>query len=586
MPERLFEIFSGRGVPQSDIVGTPLRGAFEWANTFLSQLEREAKLGIWEIDLATNDLRWSRETYAIHGLDPSEGIDRHRASECYDPDDLIGLRAAYKEAIERGTLRYQATIVLPDGSQRRVQHSAERVSIPDRGDVLLGFVRDITEAHESYCALQYAAHHDQLTGLLNRRGFDAALLARGTGSKAGRRFQILLLDLDYFKLINDTRGHFCGDTVLARIGAILREELPEGYTIARWGGDEFAILTPSPMDDETGTALASRLLAQIGRPLAIGSQAVQVAATCGISSSCFAIAPTETLRQADIALCKAKSRGRGGVLRYTPELEEELSARQHQLQMVKQAMHDRRLFPAYQPIVDLGSGAIVGVEALVRLYRPDGSVLAAADFFSALSDPETSWSVFETVLAGIVRDRFELQNALPELRYIAINATQADLFRPGFAEYFHREVTEGGFEPGFITLELTETTLHSGDREDILEVLRRLHDLGFKIALDDFGTGYSSLTHLRDLPIQKIKLDSSFTRRLLTERASRAIVMGTIAMSRALDIEVIGEGVEDIQTSELLTAFQCHCAQGHLFSPAVSADQLGRIASETKRRVA
>ena len=589
MPESVLGIFAGLDGRVDGVAGLSLDDrALDWANTVFAQLARGAGIGIWVLDLETDELQWSSQTFAIHGLDPALGINRERARACYAAPDHIKLIEAVDRALAGEPLRYEATVLPPDGSvPRRIKCFGERIPTVTHGDVMMGFMQDITDTYESTRRLQHAACHDPLTGLLNRRGFDERLSEIFAPDAPGQDgFYLFLMDLDKFKDINDTHGHVVGDRYLQEVATILREEFGPHAPVARWGGDEFAILMPISVAQAYDRQRLLQRFRGLEPPKLIERRNFAIRATCGYAVSDGITEPAEFVRRADLALCDAKQRVPGGIIAYDPALDQALNARLDNLATVRSALAQHRMLAAYQPIVELESSRIVGVEALIRLYKTDGTILPAGTFLSALDDSVVSWGILKAVLESLRSDFQLLRDALPELAFISINATQADLIRPDVTDLLIDRCRDAGVDPSFITIEITETTLHSGDADQIARALRQLHAAGFGIALDDFGVGYSSLAHLRDLPIDKVKVDGSFTRRLASDRSSRAIVMGTVAMARAIGIEVVGEGIEDSEAKDLLATFGCRFGQGYLFSPAAEPHQLSLLGRAARRIVA
>lgn len=587
MPESVLEIFGDldrTGAP--DNAGLLNERALDWASGAFTQLARHAAMGIWVVDIATGEIRWSRQAYAIHGLSPDQKIDREAAIAVYAAEDRDRISAAYDRSVVTGNLQFEATIRPPNGPERRVKCFGERVSKGYRGAVMMGYIQDITDAYESTRKLVHAAFHDGLTGLLNRRGFDDRLAAMLTGAPEaiGAGFDLFLFDLDRFKEINDIHGHLLGDRCLQHVAAVLRAELPADWEVARWGGDEFALVAARSGTSDGNRARMMSLLDRLGSSVNIDGHTFQLHATCGHSAMDADCDTIELIRRADLALCEAKIRAPASVFTYTSQLDKTLQAHKDCLDTVRSAIDEERLRVFYQPIVNFETAELVGLEALIRLVSDDGSVVPAMQFIPAFDDFQISWAILDCLFENLRNDRTILERILPPGASVSVNLTQADILRADFVQSFQEYLYNSEFPRGSISVEITETTLHIGDQEQIVSRLDQLRALNVAVALDDFGTGYSSLAHLRDLPVDRVKIDGSFTRRLASERSSRAIVMGTLAMARALGVEVIGEGIEDCQSRDLLATFGCRFGQGFLYSPAVEAKELDALIRDGRVR--
>lgn len=495
----------------------------------------------------------------------------------YAAEDRPSVEEALATVLEsRKAASIEADIITPDGQRKRTKTTGEYVEESgDRGPRVVGIIQDITEAHHARLALQRAADYDALTGLRNRSAFDRIL---GEKIKLHRQlkqdFYVLMLDLDGFKDINDCFGHLVGDVVLEEISARILKAVPPGAIPARWGGDEFAIITPLGTNLHEAKKLGEELIAAVADQVEISGRQVGVSATCGLAQSSIELNVRELMRRADLALYHGKSREPGRIHDYSPQLERASRLRQDAISQVRNALDEDRIYAAYQPIVHLSSNALVGLEALMRLSTRLGGKLTATQVLPALLDPVLSRDISERMVERVCEDFPQIWAAQPQVQFISINATEADLLSRDFSERLLEALRSDSIPPQNVTLEITETMLLVNDSSAVQQVLTNLRRAGMQIALDDFGTGFSSLSHLRDFPIDKVKIDGSFVQKMCSEHQTRLIVQALIGMAKNLGIEVIAEGVETEEQRDLLLKMGCYYGQGYLFSPAETACRL------------
>lgn len=536
--------------------------------------------GVWQIDLETSELHWSDQVYRIHGIPVGTHVSVDDAIECYLESERDMVRAAVDRAMADDVpYTFEASIMRPDGAIRRVRSMGERVSFEGEADRMIGVIYDITEAHDTYETLKHTADHDSLTGLLNRHAFDLQLSSKIRKFDPWRGpFHVILIDLDGFKDVNDFFGHLVGDLVLKKVASRLQGALAKGDVLARWGGDEFVVVTEQGKDPEHAIELAERLIEAISPRIEVGGNDVSVGASCGISSYLENLSAKELLRRADLALYHGKAREPGRAHAYRREFEADMKNRQVAIDSVRSAIADDRLFAAYQPIIELESRKVVGLESLLRLHDENGDVLTASNVQPALLEPALSRRVFDSMLASICNDLKRLKLALPDLEFLSINVTEADLLCRDFMTRFLDRLQDAGIEPGDICLEFTEMLLMVNDTNYVKQVLAQLRQAGVSIALDDFGTGFSSLSHLRDFPIDRVKIDKSFVAGLTLDHSNLAIVQALIAMSQNLSIDIVAEGIESERDCASLIELGCKLGQGFHFSPASSVERIEALA--------
>lgn len=551
------------------------------------QAERAANVGSWRVDIPGWQLSWSDQVYAINGQPAGSPPSVAEALGLYQPEDQTMVRQRLEQAVADGEpFSFETTIHRPDGEPRRIRVMGERVDVDGKPDSVAGIILDCTEEHLRNVALKRAAERDRLTGLYNRASFDRKL-AEAMQQVEREPVTIALLDLDGFKDVNDTLGHLVGDRVLETIAGQLQLRA-SGLFLARWGGDEFALLFPPSMTLAEVTRFLDELVAELGEMPPLGTAMLRIGATCGVARMDTAGSSEEIMRRADLALYRGKEAGRGAVVCWDEQIEARQSERQYAVARLRSALNAGRAIAAYQPIVELATGRVVSVEALLRLQGEDGSIIAASEVFSALLDPELSRRVSRVMLDSVVADGPAILALFgPEAR-IGINLSEADLRRGDFVRHLIDVIDDSPLAPGNITIEVTETMLLDAGGH-LRQSLAMLDDCGFTICLDDFGTGFSSLTHLRAFPIHKVKIDRDFIAAIQEDHQSRLIIQAIVQMGHGLGLRVVIEGVETEEQETFLRAIGGRHVQGYRYGrPMLLADLQARFASaeEGARRTA
>jgi diguanylate cyclase (GGDEF)-like protein len=464
---------------------------------------------------------------------------------------------------------------LNDGRVIAVSHRP----ISDGGWVLT--YEDITARARSDARIAFMAQHDPLTGLPNRTLFSERLEAALALLSAGGSFALVLIDLDRFKEINDTRGHPMGDRLLRVVAERLSACLRPQDTVARLGGDEFAIIQAGVQDAFDAQDLAARVLVALANPFAIDGNRLEIGAGIGI-----AVAPEHgtsqeaLLRNADTALFRAKGEGRCIYRVFSPSMDAALLDRRALEHDLLAARFDTEMELLYQPIVDIlppgssreGTNRITGFEALLRWHHPTRGLMMPGDFIGIAEDT----GLIEKLGAWILRRACRDAGDWPSGMKVAVNVSPVQ-FRSGrLIERLAEAMAQSGIAAARVELEITETTLLD-DNEATLQTLRQIQALGVKIALDDFGTGFSSLSYLRSFPFDRIKIDRSFVMDLGQRNDSSAIVRAILGLGRSLNIPVTAEGVETPEQLAHLQAEGCALAQGYLFSLPVENDAVSSL---------
>lgn len=558
------------------------REELERSAASLAAAQRMAHLGSWETDVGSGESRWSDELYRIFGFTPHAFPPTpEHFLQLVHPDDHAAVAAALRRHRDDGEgVRGTCRIVRPDGAVRVIEHHP--TTIRDNGGRpvrIMGVVQDITERTQAAEALRYQARYDALTGLANRTLLhERVTAALGAVSTDLRPLALLLLDLDHFKEINDTFGHERGDALLRQVAGRLCGVIHAGDTLARLGGDEFAVLLPHA-DVAGAVRVAADIRAALDAPLHVEDQVLQVGASVGI-----ALAPahgtdgTTLLRRADVAMYVAK-RGHTGHAVYDPTQDQYSPERLALVGELRAALAHHVLTLHYQPQVDLGSGRICGVEALVRWPHPERGLIPPSRFIplaeeTGLIAPLTDWVLTEAVRQGREWQRAGL--LLP----VSVNLSMWNLHDPTLPERVAGLLRAHGMPPDSLRLELTESALMT-DPQHALDVLMRLAALGVRLTVDDFGSGYSSLTYLKKLPVNELKIDQSFVREMATDATDAAIVASTVALGHALGLRVVAEGIEDQATWDLLVGMGCDVIQGYYLSRPLPPDDLACWLRET-----
>ena len=441
---------------------------------------------------------------------------------------------------------------------------------------------DITERRQAEEKIAYMARHDSLTGLPNRALFREYLEKAVEDARPGNGFAVLCLDLDHFKSVNDTLGHQGGDLMLQIAARRLRESLREGDVVSRFGGDEFAILQIVDKQPTAATALAQRIVDVMGAPISIGDQQICAGISIGISlAPGDAIDPDQLLKNADMALYRAKADGRGTYRFFEPEMDARMQARRTLELELRQAVTTAAFVLYYQPIVDLETNEISSFEALIRWQHPVRGLVSPEEFIPLAEENGLIIPIGEWVL----REACAQAATWPEHVKVAVNLSAAQFKNANLASTVVSALAASRLPPTRLELEITESALLM-DSEVVLTTLHELRNLGVGISMDDFGTGYSSLGYLRKFPFDKIKIDQSFIRDLANSPDSLAIVRAVTGLGNALGILTVAEGVETAEQLKCLKAEGCTKVQGFLFGAAKPATEaLRHLTANRKLRV-
>ena len=461
-----------------------------------------------------------------------------------------------------------------------------------RGDPTVGglvlTLRDVTDQRQMERELTHRAFHDSLTGLANRVLFqDRVGHALTRSERRGTVTGVLFIDLDDFKVVNDTQGHGVGDELLVAVSLRVSTALRTSDTAARLGGDEFAVLVEDARTPADVGGIADSVLAAFAEPFRLSAGAVRVSASVGVATTEDSVDSTELLSHADLALYSAKASGKRQWCQYQPALQAGLAERHELNESLDSAISDSAFTLYYQPIVDLSGGGLVAFEALVRWPHARRGMVPPEEFIALAEEsgqivPLGAW-VLERAAAETTR--WQRQSLSPRAvrgrapLHLSVNVSARQFRDPGFVDTVHEVVDTSGIQPDSLILELTESVLMRRD-DRVRADMATLSDLGVRIAIDDFGTGYSSLSYLREFPISLLKIDKSFIDGLGVSQQQYALVEGITRIADTLGVQVIAEGIETTAQRDLLAAMGCPLGQGYLFAPPLTDTEAGTLVRE------
>ncbi len=432
--------------------------------------------------------------------------------------------------------------------------------------------------------LAFDVLHDQITGLANRRLFLDRLGQAIKRSKrhSGVSFAVLFMDLDQFKVVNDSLGHACGDQLLVSVGKRLEQGLRSGDTVARFGGDEFAILLDDLEDEESASVIAEKVRERIGQPFHIKDRDLHITASIGIVTDLSKYEYAEDLlRDVDLAMYQAKARGKARSMLFRSEMREQAFSRLSMEDGLRHALKNNEFRLFYQPISSLESDEVVGVEALLRWFHPTQGILPPSEFLSVAEESDLMVPIGHWVLHEACRQLKAWQALYPRLERLAVNVnvSNREFGQVDLAEKVAAALQASGLPGSCLRLEITERGIV--DNYPIANnTITALHDLGVKVEIDDFGTGYSALAYLQQFPINAIKIDKSFIDEMRRNRKGLGLVRAIVSMARELGMETIAEGIETGEQLSELKGLLCGFGQGYLLSHPLDAEAAGQVLSK------
>jgi diguanylate cyclase (GGDEF)-like protein/PAS domain S-box-containing protein len=474
-------------------------------------------------------------------------------------------------------LSTQARIRRKDGWHLPVEiHRHTQISGDDA--ITVGVIRDVTEREEAHLRLYQMAHHDPLTGLPNRTLFyDTLGKTLVQAKKKNWGVVVLYIDLDHFKTVNDTYGHAMGDLLLTQVGNRLLESVRVRDTVGRLGGDEFAVILILEDRRRGSTVVARKIREALAVPFTLGNYDVAVTASIGITSFPeHASEPELLIKYADTAMYQAKQKGRDTHCTFTPQMNVELLKQLSLEAALRKAIENEQFVTYYQPKVDMQSGRITGLEALLRWQRPGHGLVQPLYFISVLEDSGLIVQVGDWVIAAVCDQIKQWSQSAIGPRQVSVNVSARQFVDHDLDGDVTRALRTSGIDPSLLELELTESSLMQ-NTEATIATLFALKNRGVELSIDDFGTGYSSLAYLQRFPIDKVKIDIAFVRNITGELGQATIAQTIVHMAHSLNLKCIAEGVETKEQQDYLRHHGCDEMQGYLFSRPLPLEQVEEL---------
>ena len=555
------------------------------SGSFAADIIENAGEGIVVYDTELRYIVWNRFMEELTGLPASQVLGR-AATDIFPHlreqgvDDLLQ-RAANGEAVTAPDVNFSVPGSTRSGwisgSYRPYRDASGRVV------GVIGIIRDITERKKAEQQIEFQAYHDALTGLANRRLFQEHLtLALALAARRGRVVAVLFLDLDHFKLINDSLGHTMGDALLREIGMRLRKSVREGDTVARVGGDEFTIVLQDLEKKEDAGLVAQKVLRTVADPVEIDGHRLYVTTSIGIT-----IFPDDgedaeaLLKNADNAMYRAKEQGRNTYQMSTVEMNRSMHARLTLENGLHQAIERNEFELYYQPQIEVATGEIIGMEALLRWRHPERGIVAPGEFIAVAEERGFIIIIGDWALRQACIQAKNFCGIRPNFR-VAVNISARQFRDATLVDTIESAMHDAGLDPSCLEIEITESAAMA-DVALTLDVLKKLRRTGISVAIDDFGTGHSSLSYLKQFPIDALKIDRNFVEDLPDRFEDAAIVRAIIQLAHGLNLRVVAEGVETKPQLDFLVEHDCREVQGYYFSYPVPAEELERVLMAGRR---
>lgn len=556
-----------------------------------------SRVGVWEMNLESGRLVWDARMMELYGLDPATDSTSYTVwSEALHTDDAARAEADFSRAVETGRYNSDFRIVLPTGRVRHLRANGAVVEDPDGGQRIVGLNWDVStdvqlndqlkranaltearnlELETAKARIEHASLHDSLTGLPNRRYLDQMLERHAEARPGSRRIALLHVDLDRFKQINDTLGHAAGDAMLVHAAAILRGNVRHGDFVARVGGDEFVILCSLPGGDgdpETVTAeMAGRIIAAMQKPVPYENHECRFGVSVGIAiEHDRSLDPRHLLIDADLALYRAKSRGKNRHQFFTDTLQAEILAVKKTADEILNGLERGEFVAYYQPQFDAHTHDVVGVEALVRWNHPTRGLLRPAAFLETAEELSVVPEIDRLILEQALGDLAAWREAGVDIGRVSVNVSARRLRD----EELITGLARLPIEPGTLAFELVESIFLDEKDELLSWNVDRIKELGIDIEIDDFGTGYASIVSLQKLRPKRLKIDRQLVMPVVRSAAQRQLVHSIVEIGRSLGIEVIAEGVETSRHAQVLASLGCNALQGYAFARPMRASDI------------
>jgi len=553
----------------------PLNAALEYAVEGIARIDAEGRF------LQVNSAFAAMHAYRVEEM---QGL---RWVMFVNPEDVVRVQQAYNTMRGNGKGECEVQAMRRDGTK----FYTEVVMVFARGEGggHYRFIKDVTERKQLEAKVEYQAYHDALTGLPNRAMFMEKLMHAQTKAQEFQRgIAVIFLDLDNFKMVNDSMGHEAGDQLLIMLAERLRLCVRPGDLVSRLGGDEFTVLMENITMEEDAVRIAERIVQSLHEPVTLAGQEFCPSGSVGIACiNDAAKSPDDILRDADTAMYQVKANGKSGYVVFEQSMNEKVSERVELENGLRQALQNGEIVVAYQPIVTLRTGRIVGLEALARWQHPAKGNIPPSKFIPIAEESgliaQLGYSILETACTETKAWQSQIRSELPLV--INVNLSGKQLQQADVVERVAEVIKRTGINPATLKLEITESVL-MGDMNDIMDKLKQLKGLGIKLAIDDFGTGYSSMSSIGAFPVDTVKIDKAFVGRLGQPSEAQAIVGAIIMLSKTMKMDVVAEGIEINAQAEHLKTLGCDMGQGYFFArPLPSEEVLAHLqASEAEQQ--
>jgi diguanylate cyclase (GGDEF)-like protein/PAS domain S-box-containing protein len=538
-----------------------------------------AEIGSFDWNVRSGSLKCSALQMQLLGLGNEEGtVEQAEFLGLVHPDDLRAFNDVLRFCIAgHSPFNLDYRVIWPDGSTHWLRSRGNSTTDANSAPVsVLCLTQDITSAKESEMRARFLAHHDPLTGLANRSLLEDRLQQAISGARRERRrVALVFLDLDRFKEINDVFGHHAGDELLKRVAERLQSSVRQTDSVCRHSGDEFIVLLPGIHDAEEAGRIAGKIQNTLRKPYSIAGRDLHVSGSMGI-----AIYPDDgesadvLIKNADAAMYQSKGTGRDSFEFFSPNMNAQLVRRIETARQLRNCIVDAQLELDYQPQIDIVTGDLVGIEALVRWRHPERGLLLPDEFIPHAEDADLIHEIGNWVIERACRQNLAWHAQGVSRVPVAVNVSPAQFRKSDFIDRLTAILGKTGLDPSLLELEITERLLmHHTDAAT--EVLGRCHALGVRLSIDDFGTGYSSLTYLQRFPMDRIKIDRSFVAAATQQKVAAAIVRAVIHLGRGLGQQIVAEGVETLDQLALLRSEGCDAFQGYLCTRPLPAEALG-----------
>jgi diguanylate cyclase (GGDEF)-like protein/PAS domain S-box-containing protein len=547
--------------------------------TRLKEAQRIAHTGNWELTLPSQSLLWSEEMFRIYGLDPqAPPLSLEEQFMALDPSNRPAWQQQFAMAcLEGQDINLEGEILQRHGHRRYV-HLLGQVQRDSEGAIcgLVGTLTDITERKQIEARLAYEALHDSLTGIPNRAYFMEQLTnaVQAVEQESEKAFAVLFIDLDRFKVINDSLGHLVGDELLIECARRLRSVVREEDLVARLGGDEFAILIHPISSIVDPLKVADRIHQVLQLPILLAGREIFISASVGISSNLTgSVKAVDFLRDADTAMYQAKGNGRGQSALFNPQMYERVATQLALESDLQRALDRSELTLEYQPIVDLRTNHLLGFEALLRWQHHRWGAIPPNTFIPLAEETGLIMAIGEWTQQQACQQLGEWQKAFPQASHLimGVNLSAKQFANPHLIASIDQALNQSGISNRCLRLEMTETALI--ENPDTAEsLLLDLKQRGIQLCIDDFGTGYSSLSMVHRFPVQALKIDRTFIHRMTVDQRGAAMVEAILALAKSLGMTAIAEGIETPEQLAQLRQLGCSSGQGHHFSQPLSAE--------------